>query len=202
MNALLAFLPVAVLVIVTPGPDTAITIRGTLLGGRRAGVLTALGAISGQMVWTLAASAGVTAILLASEPAFLVVKFAGAAYLVYLGLHALWAAWRGGSVEVAADGPRLDARTAYRQGVISDLGNPKIAAFFTSLLPQFSTAFLGMLALGVVFAVLTFAWLVLYASVVAKAGDVLRRPRIRRSIEAVTGTVLVALGVRLATEQR
>ena len=201
MNALLAFLPVAVLVIVTPGPDTAITIRGTLLGGRRGGVLTALGAISGQMVWTLAASAGVTAILLASEPAFLVVKFAGAAYLVYLGLHALRAAFRGGAVEVAA-GPRLDARTAYRQGLMSDLGNPKIAAFFTSLLPQFSTAFLGMLALGVVFAVLTFAWLVLYATVVARAGDVLRRPRIRRSIEAVTGTVLVALGVRLATESR
>ena len=201
MNALLAFLPVAVLVIVTPGPDTAITIRGTLLGGRRGGVLTALGAISGQMVWTLAASAGVTAILLASEPAFLVVKFAGAAYLVYLGLHALWTAWCGGEVEVAA-GPRLDSRTAYRQGLMSDLGNPKIAAFFTSLLPQFSTAFLGMLALGVVFAVLTFAWLVLYATVVSKAGDVLRRPRIRRSIEAVTGTVLIALGVRLATEQR
>jgi threonine/homoserine/homoserine lactone efflux protein len=201
MNALLAFLPVAVLVIVTPGPDTAITIRGTLLGGRRGGVLTALGAISGQMVWTLAASAGITAILLASEPAFLVVKFAGAAYLVYLGVHALVTAWRGGDVVVAA-GPRLDARTAYRQGLMSDLGNPKIAAFFTSLLPQFSTAFGGMLALGVVFAVLTFAWLVLYATVVAKAGDVLRRPRIRRSIEAVTGTVLVALGVRLATEQR
>ena len=103
---------------------------------------------------------------------------------------------------MVATGPRLDARTAYRQGLMSDLGNPKIAAFFTSLLPQFSTAFLGMLALGVVFAVLTFAWLVLYATVVAKAGDVLRRPRIRRSIEAVTGTVLVALGVRLATEQR
>jgi threonine/homoserine/homoserine lactone efflux protein len=201
MNALLAFLPVAVLVIVTPGPDTAITIRGTLLGGRRGGVLTALGAISGQMVWTLAASAGVTAILLASEPAFLVVKFAGAAYLVYLGVHALWTAWRGGSVEVAT-GARLDARTAYRQGLMSDLGNPKIAAFFTSLLPQFSTAFLGMLALGVVFAVLTFAWLVLYATVVARAGDVLRRPRIRRSIEAVTGTVLIALGVRLASESR
>jgi threonine/homoserine/homoserine lactone efflux protein len=85
---------------------------------------------------------------------------------------------------------------------MSDLGNPKIAAFFTSLLPQFSTAFLGMLALGVVFALLTFAWLVLYATVVARAGDVLRRPRVRRSIEAVTGTVLVALGVRLATESR
>jgi threonine/homoserine/homoserine lactone efflux protein len=80
--------------------------------------------------------------------AFLVVKFAGAAYLVYLGLHALWTAWRGGSVQVVA-GARLDARTAYRQGLMSDLGNPKIAAFFTSLLPQFSTAFLGMLALGV-----------------------------------------------------
>src|SRR5918999_5986693 len=94
MDLLLAFLGVSVLVIVTPGPDTAMTIRATLLGGRRAGMLTASGVVSGQACWTLAASAGITALLVASEPAFLAVKFAGAAYLVYLGLQALLAAVR------------------------------------------------------------------------------------------------------------
>jgi threonine/homoserine/homoserine lactone efflux protein len=95
VSEVLAFLGVAVLVIVTPGPDTAMTIRGTLLGGRRAGLLTACGVVTGQACWTIAASAGVTALLVASEPAFLALKFAGAAYLVYLGGQALLGAIRG-----------------------------------------------------------------------------------------------------------
>lgn len=194
MSELLAFLGVALLVIVTPGPDTAMTIRGTLLGGRRAGVMTAFGVVTGQACWTVAASAGVTALLVASEPAFLALKLAGAAYLVYLGLQALRAAIRGTDRHEGV--PRgLAARSAYRQGLISDLGNPKMAAFFTSLLPQFGTSFWTMLAFGMSFCVLTWLWLALYVTAVARI-----RPRVRRAIEAVTGTVLVALGIRLATE--
>jgi threonine/homoserine/homoserine lactone efflux protein len=209
VDGLFAFLGVAVLVIVTPGPDTAMTIRSTLLGGRRAGVMTASGVVTGQAVWTLAASAGITALLVASEPAFLAVKFAGAAYLVYLGLQAIVSAVRGrvGAGDGGAtDGERLPAARAYRQGVISDLGNPKMAAFFTSLLPQFGTTDAGpsfwlMLALGLLFCLLTWLWLVLYATAIQRLGDTLRRSGIRRTMEAVMGTVLVALGVRLATEQ-
>ncbi len=209
MDGLLAFLGVAVLVIVTPGPDTAVTIRAALMGGRRAGVLTASGVVTGQACWTLAASAGITALLVASEPAFLALKFAGAAYLVYLGLQALAAALRGDSTTLdrgAGEGRRLPSATAYRQGLISDLGNPKMAAFFTSLLPQFGTTHAGpsfwlMLALGLLFCLLTWLWLVLYATAIHRLGDALRGSRVRRSIEAVTGTVLVALGLRLATEQ-
>jgi threonine/homoserine/homoserine lactone efflux protein len=211
VSGLLAFLGVAVLVIVTPGPDTAITIRSALLGGRTAGVMTAFGVVTGQACWSLAASAGVTALLVASEPAFLAVKLAGAAYLVYLGAQALLAALR--RVPPAGplgrhDGarpPRLMPRAAFRQGLISYLRNPKMAAFFTSLLPQFATgpggaSFGRMLALGLVFCALTWAWLALYATAVARMHAVLRRPRIARATEAVTGTVLVALGLRLATE--
>jgi threonine/homoserine/homoserine lactone efflux protein len=209
MELLLAFLGVAALVIVTPGPDTAMTIRATLLGGRRAGVMTASGVVTGQACWTLAASAGITALLVASEPAFLALKFAGAAYLVYLGLQALLGAIRGHGSQLdaaAGDTPRLGAATAYRQGLISDLGNPKMAAFFTSLLPQFGTTDAGpsfwlMLAFGLLFAVMTWLWLVLYATAIQRLGDALRGSRVRRSIEAVTGTVLVALGLRLATEE-
>jgi threonine/homoserine/homoserine lactone efflux protein len=209
VDLLLAFLGVAVLVIVTPGPDTAMTIRATLLGGRRAGVLTATGVVTGQACWTLAASAGITALLVASEPAFLALKLAGAAYLVYLGLQSLVSAIRGHGARLDAQvsgRPRLPGATAYRQGVISDLGNPKMAAFFTSLLPQFGTTDAGpsfwlMLALGLLFCLLTWLWLVLYATAINRLGGALRRSRVRRSIEAVTGTVLVALGLRLATEQ-
>ena len=209
MGTLLPFLGVSFIVIATPGPDTAITIRNTLVGGRSGGIFTALGIASGQTIWALATSAGIAALLIASEPLFLAVKYAGAAYLVYLGGQALCQALRPSSPgSAAAGGPMrcLSASTAFRQGVISDLSNPKMAIFFPSLLPQFvpsgAATFSAFLLLGAVFALMTFAWLVLYATVVAPAGDFLRRPSWRRTIEGVTGTVLIGLGLRLAAEQR
>ena len=205
-----AFLGVSLLVIVTPGQDTALTIRNSLVGGRRGGAFTALGVASGQAIWTVAASAGLAALLVASEPAFTALKLLGAAYLVFLGLQALSGAVRGSGAKSAAptqgSGGAQTASAAYRQGVISNLGNPKMAVFFTSLLPQFTPAgeasFLALLFLGFVFCCLTLAWLTAYAVAVARAGDFLRRPRIRRMLDGVTGAVLVGLGARLATVQR
>ena len=207
---LAAFLAVAVLVIVTPGQDTALTIRNSLLGGRRAGLFTAVGVSAGQAVWTLAASAGVAALLAASEPAFVALKLLGAAYLVYLGVGALAGALRPRARRGLASGyvtrRTLPPRIALRQGVISNLGNPKMAVFFTSLLPQFApggeASFAAMLLFGLLFCSLTFAWLAAYAAAVARAGDFLRRPRIRRALDGLAGAVLVAFGLRLATEQR
>ena len=163
--------------------------------------MTAFGVISGQACWTVAASAGITALLVASEPAFVALKVIGAAYLVYLGGQAILAALRGTVADAPdlSDRARLPARTAYRQGLVSDLGNPKMAAFFTSLLPQFGTSFWGMLALGLTFCALTWLWLAVYATAFARLQA---SRRVRRTIEAVTGTVLVALGLRLATAGR
>ena len=193
----LAFLGVSALVIVTPGQDTALTIRNTLFGGRRAGVLTAAGVASGQAFWTLAASLGLAALLSASEPAFLAVRLAGAAYLILLGLQTLIGAGRHG-----ADRSRR-AGNPFRQGFLSNLGNPKMAVFFTSLLPQFGGgAFLSLLGLGILLCAMTFVWLTGYAFVVARAGDFLRRSRVRAWLDRVTGVVLVAFGLRLATEAR
>lgn len=210
LGSLLAFVGISVVVIVTPGPDTAITIRNTLLGGRAGGVATALGVAVGQAVWALATALGVVALLVASEPLFLAVKYAGAAYLVVLGLQALRGAWLAAPQAAAApaDGAaaRLAPRRALVQGVVSDLGNPKMAVFFASLLPQFVPAgadpFASVLALGLAFSLMTFAWLAAYAVMAAHAGDMLRRPAVRRTVEGVTGGVLVALGVRFAAEGR
>ena len=198
MTYIAAFLGVSLLVIVTPGQDTALTIRNTLLGGRRAGVRTAAGVAAGQATWTLAASAGVVALLRASEPAFVAVRLAGATYLVYLGLQTLL---RRGHVEPRA-GDGGSSRRALRQGLLSNLGNPKMAVFFTSLLPQFGSSFAALVGLGLAFCSLTFLWLSGYAWAVARAGDVLRRPRIRRALDRVTGVVLVAFGLRLAASRR
>ena len=195
---LAAFLGVSAVVIVTPGQDTALTIRNTLLGGRRAGVGTAVGVVGGQLAWALATSAGLAALLLASAPLFTAIRLAGAAYLVVLGAQALVAAVRGRAHE-----DRLPRRpsSAVRQGLLSNVGNPKMAVFFTSLLPQFASSFTGMLSLGLLFAALTLSWLSLYALAVARASGLLRKTRVRRALDAVTGLALVALGLRVAAER-
>jgi threonine/homoserine/homoserine lactone efflux protein len=202
-----AFLGVSAIVIMTPGPDTALTIRNTLMGGRRSGLFTAFGVSAGQAAWTLATAAGIAALLAASEPAFLAVKLLGSAYLVWLGAQTLVRAFsRARQARGEVPRPhRLRPRTALRQGVVSNLGNPKMAAFFPSLLPQFAPqghTFAALLVLGLVFSALTFSWLTAYVFTVARAGDFLQRSSIGHVIEVVTGAVLVALGLRLATERR
>jgi len=205
---LAGFVALAIVVIVTPGPDTALTIRNTLVGGRPAGIATAVGVALGQATWSLATSVGVSALLVAAEPAFAALKLAGAAYLIYLGAQSLWSAYRGRSVPETVDAglPRVRTATALRQGILSNLTNPKMAVFFPSLLPQFvaadAPAFLPLLGLGIVFCLMTLTWLTGYAFAVARAGDVLRRSGIRRAIEAVTGVVLVAFGIRVAVSSR
>jgi threonine/homoserine/homoserine lactone efflux protein len=199
---LAAFLAISALVIVTPGQDTALTIRNSLLGGRRTGVFTALGVSSGQAAWALATSIGIAALIVAFEPAFLALKLAGAAFLVYLGAQAFYAAIRGQTTEHRSASGTLEGPTALRQGLLSNLGNPKMAVFFTSLLPQFGSSFAVLLGLGLVFCLMTFTWLTAYAFAVAKAGDLLRRPAIKRVFDALLGVVLVALGLRLATDRR
>jgi threonine/homoserine/homoserine lactone efflux protein len=239
---LLAFLGVAGVVICTPGPDTALTIRNALAGGRRAGVATAAGVATGQAVWTVATGVGIAELIQASEPAFLVMKAAGAAYLIALGLQSLWSAarpprrglWTTRHPELAVGLPsrlgprdrwvgmrraRAEARRArveqghgwlspgrgLRQGVVSNLANPKMAAFFLSLLPQFASAEGGagpVLALGLVFCLMTFGWLALYSVVVHRARVVLGRARVRRALDGLSGLVLVGFGTRLALQQR
>jgi threonine/homoserine/homoserine lactone efflux protein len=203
MRELAAFFAVSALVIVTPGQDTALTIRSTLAGGRRGGVFTAVGVSAGQATWTLATALGVGALLVASEPAFRALKLAGSAYLVLLGLQALRSALRADARPALgrAGAPALTGRRAFRQGLLSNLGNPKMLAFFTSLLPQFAASVAGLLALGLVFCSLTLVWLTAYAFAVARAGELVRRSAVRRALEAVTGTVLIGLGLRLATER-
>ena len=206
LESLIAFVGISAVVICTPGQDTALTIRNTLGGGRRGGVATATGVALGQAIWTLAASAGVVAVLSASEPAFRALKLAGAAYLVYLGAQSLVAALRRRRHDLRVrEAPPTKTGGALRQGVFSNLGNPKMAVFFASLLPQFaggeSASFLALLALGLLFCSLTLAWLTLYAFAIDRLRRFLGGP-VRRALDAVTGLVLVALGIRLATEER
>jgi threonine/homoserine/homoserine lactone efflux protein len=192
----IGFVLVAAVVICTPGPDTALTIRNTLLGGRCNGLRTAQGVAVGQALWTLAASAGIAALVAASQPVFVAVRIVGAAYLVWLGLQALAAAARGRGAEQQPRG----SRAGFRQGLVSNLANPKMAVFFTSLLPQFGTGFAELLGLGLMFASLTLVWLSAYALAVAGTRQVLVRGRAKRALDGLSGLALAVLGVRLAAE--
>ncbi|HKW59216.1 MAG TPA: LysE family translocator [Candidatus Dormibacteraeota bacterium] len=196
LGSYLAFLGVSLLVICTPGQDTALTIRNTLAGGRRAGVASALGVSAGQATWTIATSAGLAVLLMASAPLFLAIRLAGAAYLTYLGIRTLLSR---GEVAVA----RSRSGHAFAQGFLSNLSNAKMVAFFISLLPPFAgphPSFLILLALGFNFCLLTLAWLTGYAFAVERLGGWLRRAGVTRSLNALLGTVLVALGVRVGFE--
>jgi threonine/homoserine/homoserine lactone efflux protein len=190
---MIAFLLVALVVIISPGPDFALTVHNTVARGRRAGLATGFGVVSGQLVWGISAAAGLAALLVASRPAFVALRLVGAAYLVWLGAQALLAAWRGKAHRV-----RARSGSGYRQGFLSNVANPKMAVFFTSLLPQFGSSFAALAGHSLLFSTMTLVWLIL----VVRAGDMLRVPAVRRVVDLVTGVVLVAFGLRLATERR
>jgi RhtB (resistance to homoserine/threonine) family protein len=204
----LVFLGVAALLIVVPGPDMALVTKNAAVHGRQAALGTAFGVNAGLALWTVASALGVASLVRTSEVAFTALKLVGAAYLIWLGVQALRSArhrWAPAETE-AGELTELGAGAGFRQGLLSNLGNPKIAAFFTSLLPQFigsrHAVLLPFLLLGGVFVVMTLAWLSAYALIAARAAAVLRRPRVKAILDRVTGAVLIGLGIRLATEHR
>lgn len=190
----LPFLVVAVIVVVTPGVDMALVTKNALVHGRRAALATAFGVNVGIALWTLAAALGVAAVVRASAAAFDVVKLAGALYLVYLGIQSLRRRER-----AAVARRRV---SPFRQGLISNALNPKIAVFFTSLLPQFGHSLPALLVLGAIFNTIGIVWLTAYAIAAARGRAALQRPRVRAALDSVSGVVLVGLGVRLAFERR
>jgi len=200
---LLSFFAVAGVLVITPGADMALVTRNAIRGGRRAALQTTAGIMLGLTAWVTLSAAGVAVLLTASATAFLAVKIAGAIYLGYLGVQALRAAIRGDAIDENA-GAR--ARTPFTEGLLSNLLNPKIAAFFTSFLPQFvdpgEPVLLPSLALGGAFMLMGLLWLSVLGSTVASARGVMSRPRVARAWNAVAGTALVGLSVRLAVAGR
>jgi RhtB (resistance to homoserine/threonine) family protein len=204
-SQIVALCGVMLLGAMSPGPDFVIVTRNAALSGRRAGMACAAGIGLGILAWSVVTALGVAGLLAASAVAFTVVKLAGAAYLVLLGVKALLAARRG-AYEVADDAPapnRPGSGAAFRQGLLTNLLNPKVAVFFIALLPQFvpaGNAVLNTVALGVLAATITLVWFVALANLVGAMRKLLTRGRVRRAIDAVMGTLLVALGVRIATQ--
>jgi threonine/homoserine/homoserine lactone efflux protein len=195
---LLAAIGALAVLTVLPGPDVAVVTRVALERGRSSAVRTALGIVSGLLVWGVLTVGGLSAVLAASATAYTVVKVAGGLFLVWLGLRTLLG-------HGAPDARRVTTHP-WRTGFVSNVLNPKIAAFYTGLLPQLvpdgapHAATLAGLVLA--HAVLSLAFLSLYAAALTRASDLLRRPRVRRWLDRVSGGVLVAFGVRVATAAR
>lgn len=206
MGDLVAFIGVVAVIVVLPGPDMALVLQNGLAHGRRAAVETAIGINAGLLVWAVAAALGIAALLHASVSAFTLLKLAGAAYLIWLGLRALGEAWRGAAGASAERPARRRKASPFRQGLLSNLLNPKIALVFTTLIPQFvdagDPAVAQTLLLAATFIGMGLVWLTSYALLVARVGALLKRSVVRRVFNAVTGGVLTALGVRLAFERR
>jgi threonine/homoserine/homoserine lactone efflux protein len=211
-SAVLSFALVAGLVTVIPGLDTALVLRVAVVEGRRYAYATALGICSGALIWGAAAAAGISVLLTASTVAYTAMRIAGAIYLLYLGVTMLRDAWRDPRPLVSSsDGaPAASAWwPAYRRGMMTNLLNPKVGVFYVAMLPQFLPAGVPALPMGVLLAFIhdveAMMWFALLIGGVGLArrwltGDGRAAVRIRRMTDAVAGVVLVALGLRLATE--
>jgi threonine/homoserine/homoserine lactone efflux protein len=192
------FLPIAVVVTITPGPGTAMVVRSALRSGWRAGVLTVAGNSIGVVAWGLLSVLGISALVAASEVAFLALKLVGAGVLIWLGVQSL----RGAGEPVET--PEASARP-FRDGLITSLANPKLAVFFVALFPQFldggAAVLPTTLLMAAMIVTLDFAWYTSLAVVVSRAKEGFMRTRVARWTERITGSVLIALGARVAIER-
>ncbi|MGI5183417.1 LysE family translocator [Dactylosporangium sp. CA-152071] len=200
----LAFGGVVALGAMSPGPDFAVVMRRSALAGRAHGMATAVGVAAGVFAWAIAAATGVAALVAMSSVAFTIIKLVGAGYLVYLGVNALRSAWHSRDFRSDPDAERTAGSGlwgSFRDGLLCNALNPKAAIFFVALLPQFLSADAGlvpMLTLSLIAVVITAAWFLTVANLVAAARRVLSRPAVRRFIDGMSGTALIGLGVRLA----
>jgi threonine/homoserine/homoserine lactone efflux protein len=205
-TAVLTFALLSGALTVTPGLDSALVLRSALTRTRREAVATGAGIVAGLFVWGAAAAAGISALFAASEVAYTIMRFAGAAYLLFLGIRMLVQAARGSDVVEAADRPPASAWRAARTGLTTNLLNPKVGVFYVALLPQFLPAGSDPLAVGLllatVHALLTVAWFALLIGLAGVLSRWLRRPRTARAIDGVTGMALVGFGIRLAAAVR
>jgi threonine/homoserine/homoserine lactone efflux protein len=202
------FVLFAGLVVIAPGPDFAVVVKNSLARGRAAGMFTSLGITCSCVVQGTLAAFGIGVIIARSQTLFAALRWAGVAYLGYLGAQALLAArrgevWTGAAGGVAGGAPRW---AAWRQGFLSNITNPKVLVFYLSVLPQFighaGTPIVDALALAYTHAVLGVIWLVGLVSFLHRLGPWLQRRRVRRAIDAATGTALIGFASVIAVESR
>jgi threonine/homoserine/homoserine lactone efflux protein len=204
LRALLAFAAFAAVVTITPGLDTMLVVRTAALSGRRAAFASAGGIMLGCLAWAVASALGITALLAASRVGYEVLRWAGVAYLCYLGVRTLWRHRRPATEEAAQPRPERSAGRAFRVGLTTNLLNPKVGVFYLSVLPQFLphgvSPLLASTAMALVHNLEGLIWFTALVFLVGRAARVLSRPPVRRRLDQLTGVVFLAFGLRLAIE--
>lgn len=201
------FVLMSIFLIILPGPDTAIATKNTLTVGRGGGLKTAIGTCCALLIHTSAAVLGLSAIIVKSSLLFSIFKYIGAVYLVYLGVKTLWSLRKkevAASVEMSTNS-QFEDKSCFKQGFFTNILNPKVAVFFLTFLPQFvdarSNTFLPFLLMGITYTVLTAIWFFLYVLMINQISSFMKKPKAQTIIEAITGTILIGFGIKLALEK-
>ena len=198
------YITMCILLIILPGPDTAIVTKNTLTIHKNAGFKTMLGTLCALMIHTTAAVVGLSAILVKSAWLFTIIKYIGAVYLVYLGIRTLIAMTKRKAMTVDAI-PDQHRSSTFLQGFLTNLLNPKVAVFFLTFLPQFVTSnenpLVPFFILGTTYTVLTAIWFILYILLLHQVRKFMNQPSTQKVMEAVTGSILIVFGIKLAFEK-
>lgn len=205
MTNVTLFLIACVLLIILPGPDTAIVTKNTIVGGRKSGFQTMLGSCAGLAIHTVMCVAGLSALIVQSAVAFTILKFVGAIYLVYLGVRTLLAMRvnKGQLQEEAL--VEAKGNSSFKQGFITNITNPKVAVFFLTFLPQFlapgSEPLFAFAIMGGIYTVMTCIWFFVYVYLLDRIRTFMKRPITQAVTEFLTGSVLIGFGIKLAFEK-
>jgi RhtB (resistance to homoserine/threonine) family protein len=201
------FVLMCILLIILPGPDTAIATKNTVIAGKIGGLKTALGTCCALLIHTSAAVLGLSTIIVKSALLFSVFKYVGAVYLIYLGIKTLWSLRKkeeAASVEMDTKS-KFTNKSCFKQGFLTNILNPKVAVFFLTFLPQFvdagSKTFIPFLLMGITYTVLTALWFLLYVYLINQVSAFMKRPKAQNIIEGITGTILIGFGIKLALEK-
>ncbi|HWL13377.1 MAG TPA: LysE family translocator [Ureibacillus sp.] len=201
---MLTFILMTLFVVMSPGVDTALITKRTIAGGKKDGLLMAMGITAGSLGHTLAATLGLSALVLQSAMAFSILKWVGAIYLIYLGIQSLIAKKKPDSDSDSA-AERNTKGTPFKEGFLSNLLNPKVAIFFITFLPQFvssqENAMLELFGMGSCYAILSILWFVFYVFCLTYIREWLMSATVQNYMEKLTGIVLIGFGVKLLFTQ-
>ncbi|OMF60043.1 lysine transporter LysE [Paenibacillus sp. FSL R5-0490] len=206
MNDFFTFLILSLFVVMSPGIDTALITKRTISDGRTDGYKMGLGITAGSLVHTFAAAFGLSAILMQSAAAFEVIKFAGAVYLIYLGLSSFISMKKKKNADLETEVKSDMKKSAFKQGLLSNVLNPKVAMFFLTFLPQFvkagENAQQQLIIMGIIYTLLSIFWFFLYVYFINYMREWLMSPKVQRVMEKATGVVLIGFGLKLALDKQ
>ncbi|GKU82977.1 LysE family translocator [Niallia sp. NCCP-28] len=206
MNDFFTFLILSLFVVMSPGVDTALITKRTISDGRKDGYTMGLGITAGSLVHTFAAAFGISAILMQSAVAFEIIKYAGAAYLIYLGLSSFISRKKKRVGSVETENKMEIKKSAFKQGFFSNVLNPKVAMFFLTFLPQFmktgENATGQLMIMGIIYTFLSVFWFFVYVFFINYLCEWLMSPKVQRTMDKATGLVLIGFGLKLVLHKQ